>query len=135
MYETATRAFFRPTQQHITSRVLTAVHFFAMCLCHHHFAAQTTCTSVSNCTAVVFNPIFSTGRNVVSLCVISGFRRDADEICAFMVILYRRFGTIYRVHLQGSRKLSRVGPIGCPAKALEDGLSRNVGTELSLYAA
>ena len=42
--------------------------------------------------------------------VISGFRCDAEQICAFlwyyaedlMVISYRRYGTIYWSHLQGS---------------------------------
>jgi hypothetical protein len=48
------------------------------------------------------------------LSVISGFRRDVDEICALMditqrrmVILYRRFGTTYRSHLQGSKSPRR----------------------------
>ena len=43
-----------------------------------------------------------------------------------VIILYRRFGTTYHSHLQGPRSLR-----------LEDGtdsLSRNVGTELPLYA-
>jgi hypothetical protein len=44
--------------------------------------------------------------------VISGFRRDVDEICVFwdvtqrrVVILYRYFRTTYRPHLQESRSL------------------------------
>jgi hypothetical protein len=44
-----------------------------------------------------------------------------------VVIPYRRFGTTYRSHLQGSRIID-----------LEDGTNRvprNVGTELPLYAA
>jgi len=43
--------------------------------------------------------------------VISGFRRDVDEICAILeyyaaivVIPYWRFGTTYSSHLQGSRR-------------------------------
>jgi hypothetical protein len=47
--------------------------------------------------------------------VISGFRRSADKSCAYRgiiqhqtVILYRRFGTMYRSHLQGPRSPKRV---------------------------
>jgi hypothetical protein len=46
--------------------------------------------------------------------MISGFRRDVDEICVFwgitqrrVVIVYRRFGTTYRSHLHGSCNPSR----------------------------
>ena len=63
--------------------------------------------------------------------MISGFRREIDEICSLfweitqrvVVSLYRRFGTNYRSHLQGSR-------IGTKdSLPFEDGterLSRNV---------
>jgi hypothetical protein len=73
--------------------------------------------------------------------MISGFRRDVNEICAFfggdftqrrMVIPYRRFGTTYHSHLRGSSSLS----LDC--LALQNGtdtLSRNVGKELSLCVA
>jgi hypothetical protein len=50
-----------------------------------------------------------------------------------VVILYRRFGTTYRPHLQGSKSLRHVDVL-----TLEDGadrLSRNAGTEFQLYAA
>ena len=66
--------------------------------------------------------------NACRLCVISGFHRDVrsalfgDFTQRKLVIPYRRFGTTYPSHLQGSR-------------ILEDGtdrLSRNIGTELSL---
>ena len=62
--------------------------------------------------------------NILRLFVISGFRRDVDEICAHLryyadrvVILYRRFGTTYRSHLKRSRSprtswLLKMGPIG-----------------------
>ena len=36
-------------------------------------------------------------------CVVSSFHRDVDEICALVVTYYRRFGTNYPSHLQGSR--------------------------------
>jgi hypothetical protein len=47
----------------------------------------------------------------VLLCVVSGFRRDVDERPALfwyitqrrVVTLYRRLGTTYQSHLQGSR--------------------------------
>ena len=60
----------------------------------------------------------------------------------WVVVLYRRFGTIYRSHLQGSRSRRRKAevsgkPIG-PILNLEDGtdrLSRNVDSELPLNAA
>ena len=45
------------------------------------------------------------------MCVISAFHRKVGENCAVLgvtqrvvVISYRRFGTTYRSHLQGSRK-------------------------------
>jgi hypothetical protein len=73
-------------------------------------------------------------------CVISGFRRDADEICPFWditqrreAVLYRRCGTTHRPHLRGSGT-----PFFLDFLILEDGthrLSRNVGTELPLYSA
>jgi hypothetical protein len=57
-----------------------------------------------------------------------------------VVILYRRFGTTHRSHLQGSNRLSRNVGTEMPKDflTLEDGadkLSRNFGTELRLYAA
>ena len=39
-------------------------------------------------------------------CVIWGFHRDVHEICAplgYYALLYRRFGTTYRSHIQSSR--------------------------------
>ena len=61
------------------------------------------------------------GVSILFVCVISSFRLEVDENCAFfravtqrlVVISYGSFGTTYRSHLQGS---------------LEDGLYRNVGT-------
>jgi hypothetical protein len=49
-------------------------------------------------------------------CMIAGFRRDID-ICTLLryitqrwvVVLYRRFGTTYRSHLQGSKSPSLLG--------------------------
>jgi len=52
------------------------------------------------------------------LCVIPGFRRSVYEIFALLgcyaalIDSYRRFGTTYRYHLQGSSSLS-VGEIFC----------------------
>jgi hypothetical protein len=76
-----------------------------------------------------------------SMCVTSGFRRDADEIFwgitqRRVVILYRRFRTTYRSHLQGSRSLRMVPFLDF--LTLEDGtdtLSRNVGKGSQLEAA
>ena len=65
----------------------------------------------------------------------SGFRRDVNEICDLlgytqrrMVILYRRFETTYRSHLQGSRSQRRkgplkTGPILCPEMLVKDYVS------------
>jgi hypothetical protein len=53
-----------------------------------------------------------------------------------VVILYRRFGTIYRPHLQESRSTEEILSLGF--LTLENGnerISWNVGTELPLYAA
>jgi hypothetical protein len=52
-----------------------------------------------------------------------------------VVVLYRRFGTIYQSHLQASRSSRR--KLYLDLFTLEDEadrLSRNVGTELPLYA-
>jgi hypothetical protein len=53
------------------------------------------------------------------LCVISGIRRDVDEIALFcditrrwVLVIYRRFGTTYRSHLQG--------PMGCPETSVQN---------------
>jgi hypothetical protein len=58
-----------------------------------------------------------------SLLMISGFRRDVDEICALLDITQRRvvtlhlgFGTTHRSHFQGSR-LSRNVVKGLPLDA------------------
>jgi len=74
-------------------------------------------------------------------CVISSFRRDADEICALvgftqrrMVMSYRRFGTTYPSHLQGWRN-PRILFLGFVDPCRWDWLSRNVGKELPLHAA
>ena len=40
-----------------------------------------------------------------------------------VVILYRRFGTMYRSHLQESRRPLKMGPIGCPETSVKDYLS------------
>jgi hypothetical protein len=49
----------------------------------------------------------------------SGFRREVDENCGIwvfmqrvVVIYYRRIGTTYRTHPQGSRIKKRLDPIG-----------------------
>ena len=69
--------------------------------------------------------------NACRLCMISGFRLNVrfalfgDFTQSKLVIPYRRFGTAYLSHLQGSR-------------ILEDGtdrLTRKVSTELSLHCA
>lgn len=53
-------------------------------------------------------------------CVIAGFLRGVNEMCAFqdftqrrMLVCYRRFRTTYPSHLQGSWLLE-MGPIVCP---------------------
>ena len=58
--------------------------------------------------------------------MILGFRRDADEISAFLGYYAarsgnRRFGTTYRSRLQGSRKrYLKMGAIGCPETSLRN---------------
>ena len=58
-------------------------------------------------------------------CAISGFRCGMNDVfpllgcyAALFVVSYRRFGTAYRSHLQGSSKQSawplKMGPTGCP---------------------
>ena len=66
------------------------------------------------------------------LCYISGFRRRAVEVSALLrcyvtklFVRYRRFGTLYRVHLQGSNSQFFLEIL-----ILDDGtdrLSRNLG--------
>ena len=80
------------------------------------------------------------------MCVISGFRRDLNEICALLIHKYcitqrrvvnpyRRFDTIIGSIFKGQEVQVEYQE---DFSTLEDGtdrLSRNVGAELPLYAA
>ena len=79
----------------------------------------------------LFVSVRSSVKNLVS-CVVSGFRRDVNEISALLGFVRSvywflsnwRFGTTYRSHLQGPNAPRRnysliawplkMGPIGCP---------------------
>jgi hypothetical protein len=60
---------------------------------------------------------FTLWRKIIVSCFTSGFRREVDENCALfwvitqqvVVISYRRFGTIYWFHAQGSRIQNKKG--------------------------
>jgi hypothetical protein len=58
------------------------------------------------------------------VCLISGYRRDVNEIIALLgcyapcICSYRRLGTTYRSDLQGQIWPLKIGPIGCPGKSV-----------------
>jgi hypothetical protein len=84
--------------------------------------------AVAQSRVTVSNP--SRGTNMIYASVISAFRRNVKEICILLgfarcrvVIPYRRFGTTYESHLQGSEQLwsalpLKMGPVCCPEKSV-----------------
>ena len=73
----------------------------------------------------------------------SYFRCEVDQNCALLgyyaagsvMIPYRRFGTTYRTHLQGSRIQEERKQVFLTLEDGSDGMSRNVAKEFQLLAA
>jgi hypothetical protein len=59
-----------------------------------------------------YSKIYEQAAHIWIPCVVSGFRRAADEICTFWVVSYRGFGPASRSQLQGSSSLRRMILLG-----------------------